>query len=79
MSTAAEYVRARTLKSLADAAMARAEELGDELEAILNDGDPPPDLVALFDYAVTEAERLLLEYKLALPETTEPDRSSPPA
>lgn len=73
MTAAAEDVRARTLKSLADAAMARAEALGAELEGIWDaGGEPGPELVARFEGEVAETERLLLEYSLALPGTAGP-------
>lgn len=72
MSEAAERVRMMTLKRQADAAAARAGTLGEELQRIWDgDGEPPVRLVAEFEGACAEAERLLLEYSLGGTEAAE--------
>lgn len=64
-----------TLKRQADAAAARAAALGAALERAWDGGgEPPPQLVAEFEGACAEAERLLLEYSLAGTEAAEPGR-----
>lgn len=62
-----------TLKRQADAAAARAEALGAALGIWDDDDEPPPQLVAEFEGACAEAERLLLEYSLGGPMAAEPD------